>query len=114
MAIPDFAKMREQCEQTRAQKSAAFPYGVMVQVNNERFHGIGFVDRDESCPLEKLPVRVESLNVWWYPIEDCQVYAGRMPSWIRSWFRRHNMTRVDHKAFQLAVVQMEAHNQHHE
>lgn len=97
MAIPNFRAMREQCEQMRADKNAAFPYGVMVQVSNEHFHGIGFVDRDESCPLEKLPVRVESQNVWWYPIEDCQVYVGKMPSWIRSWFRARNMKRVDVK-----------------
>jgi hypothetical protein len=114
MGLPYFRAIRERVEQIRAQKNDAFPYGVMVQVDSERFHGIGFVVRDDSCPLEKLPVRVESLNVWWYPIEDCQVYTGKMPSWIRSWFRRHNMTRVDHKAFQLAVVRMEAHNQHHE
>src|SRR5215211_8312642 len=95
MAIPNFAKMREQVEQMRAQKIAAFPYGVMVQVNSERFHGIGFVVRDDSCPLEKLAVRVESLNVWWYPIEDCQPYHGKMPSWIRSLFREFKLTRVD-------------------
>jgi hypothetical protein len=114
MGLPDFRAIREQCEQVRARKAATFPYGSMVQVSNERFHGIGFVDRDESCPLEKLPVRVESQNVWWYPLEDCQPYAGKMPSWIRLWFRQHNMTRVDHDALQLARVQMEARNQHHE
>ena len=95
MGLPNFRAMREQCEQMRAQKLAAFPHGCMVQVNSDRFHGIGFVVKDESCPLEKLAVRVESLNVWWYPVEDCQPYHGKMPSWIRSLFRKHNLKRVD-------------------
>lgn len=95
MGLPDFRAIRERCEQMRAQKLEAFPIGSMVQVNSARFHGIGFVVRDESCPLEELPVRVESLNVWWYPIEDCKPYHGKMPSWIRSLFREHKMTRVD-------------------
>lgn len=95
MGLPDFRAIREQCEQIRAQKNIVFPYGCMVQVNSERFHGIGYVVHDDSCPLEKIPVRVESLNVWWYPIEDCQPYAGKMPSWIRSLFRRFNLKRVD-------------------
>ena len=95
MGIPNVRAMRQQCEAMRAQKLAAFPYGCMVEVNSDRFHGIGFVVKDESCPLEKLAVRVESLNVWWYPIEDCQPYSGKMPSWIRSLFRQHKMKRVD-------------------
>lgn len=95
MGLPDFRAMREQCERLRAQKNDAFPVGSMVQVNSERFHGIGFVVRDEACPLEKLAVRVESLNVWWYPTEDCKPYHGKMPSWIRSLFRQHGMKRVD-------------------
>jgi hypothetical protein len=95
MGIPDFRKIREQCEQIRAQKDAVFPVGSMVQVNNERFHGIGFVVRDESCHIESLPVRVESLNVWWYPTEDCQPYHGKMPSWIRAIFRKDGLKRVD-------------------
>lgn len=95
MGLPDFRAMREQIEQMREQKLAAFPIGCMVQVDTDRFHGIGFVVRDESCPLEKLAVRVESLNVWWYPTEDCQPYSGRMPSWIRSLFRQYKMKRVD-------------------
>lgn len=95
MAIPNFSAMREQCEQMRAQKTAAFPKYSMVQVDNERFHGIGFVDELEGCPLEKLAVLVESLNIWCYPIEDCQRYHGRMPSWIRRFFRQHNLKRVD-------------------
>lgn len=95
MGIPNFRAMREQCEAMRAQKNAAFPKYSMVQVDSERFHGIGFVDELEGCPLEKLAVRVESLNIWWYPIEDCQPYNGKMPSWIRSFFRQHNLRRVD-------------------
>ena len=95
MGIPDFRAMREQCEQMRAQKEAAFPPGIMVQVDSARFHGIGYAVRDESCPLEKVAVRVESLNVWWYPIEDCKPYSGKMPSWIRRHFRQFKMRRVD-------------------
>jgi hypothetical protein len=97
MGLPNFRAMREQVEQIRAQKIAAFPKYSMVQVESERFHGIGIVaDSDaDGCPLEKLAVRVESLNIWWYPIEDCQPYHGRMPSWIRTFFRQHNLRRVD-------------------
>ena len=94
MGIPDFRAMREQCEQIRAEKARVFPPGIMVMVESDRFHGIGYVVKDESCPIEKLAVRVESLNVWWYPTEDCQPYHGRMPSWIRSHFRGYKMKRV--------------------
>lgn len=94
MGLPDFRAIREQCEQMRAQKNATFPVGSLVQVESERFHGIGIVSIDESCPLEKLAVRVESGNVWWYPVEDCQPYSGRMPSWIRSFNRSHRRRRV--------------------
>lgn len=80
--------MREDCERMRAEKIAAFPVNSIVSVESERFHGIGIVAFDETCPLEKLAVRVESLNVWWYPIEDCQPYNGRMPTWMRSELRR--------------------------
>lgn len=97
MSIPDFKAIREQVERIRAQKLAAFPRHSMVQVNSERFHGIGIVcDSDiDGCPLEKLAVRVESMNIWWYPLEDCQPYTGRMPSWIRSFFRQNKLKRVD-------------------
>lgn len=88
MGIPDFRAMRESVEQMRAQKNATFPIDSLVQVESERFHGIGIVSLDESCPLEKLAVRVESLNVWWYPLEDCKPYNGTMPSWIRTFNRR--------------------------
>ena len=49
---------------------------------------------DEAVELlEQLAVRVESLNVWWYPIEDCKPYAGRMPTWMRGYMRSHKITR---------------------
>jgi hypothetical protein len=95
MGIPNFAKMREQCEAMRAEKIAAFPDGSVVAVESERFHGVGIVSYDDDgCPLEKLPVRVESLNVWWYPIEDCQPYDGRMPSWMRGYMRSQRQRRM--------------------
>lgn len=94
MGMPDFRAMRQQVEQMRAQKTATFPVDSLVQVESERFHGIGIVALDESCPLEKLAVRVESQNVWWYPIEDCKPYNGRMPTWIRSFNRSRQRGRV--------------------
>lgn len=94
MAIPDFTKMREQCALMREQKNATFPVGSVVAVESERFHGIGIVSLNESCPLEQLAVRVESLNVWWYPIEDCKPYTGKMPSWMRGYMRSMKMRRT--------------------
>lgn len=94
MGLPNFRAIREQCEAMRAQKLATFPAGSVVAVNNERFHGVGIVAFDETCPLEKLAVRVESLNVWWYPLEDCAPYSGRMPSWMRSYMRQEQIRRA--------------------
>lgn len=95
MGIPNFREMRTQIEQMRVQKQATFPFGSMVEVNSDRFHGIGIAVRDESCPLEQLAVYVESLNTWWYPMEDCKPYHGKMPTWIRSQMRQWKMKRVD-------------------
>lgn len=97
MAIPNFKKIREDCERMRAEKNAAFPADSVVSVESERFHGVGVVAFDETCPLEKLAVLVESLNVWWYPIEDCKPYEGTMPSWMRGYMRSHNRTRIKSK-----------------
>lgn len=94
MGIPDFTKMREQATAMRAEKEAVFPMGSVVAVESKRFHGVGMVAYDERCPIEQLAVLVESLNVWWYPIEDCQPYEGRMPSWLRGHMRSHNIRRV--------------------
>lgn len=94
MSIPNFREMREQIAAIRAVKNETFPIGSIVSVDNERFHGLGIVSRDETCPLDKLAVRVESLNVWWYPTEDCQPYSGRMPSWMRGYMQSHKIRRT--------------------
>jgi hypothetical protein len=93
MGIPNFRAMRQQVEEIRTQKAITFPKYSLVQVDSERFHGIGIVaDSDmDGCPLEKLAVRVESLNIWWYPIEDCQPFTGKIPSWIRTFFRKQGI-----------------------
>jgi len=94
MGIPDFKTMREECERIRAQKYATFPIGSVVRVDSARFHGVGLVSNETACPLEQLPVLLESMNVWWYPLEDCKPYHGKMPSWMRGYLRYNKRRRV--------------------
>lgn len=93
MGIPDFRAMREQCELIRAQKNATFPINSVVAVDSESFHGVGLVTNSD-CPLEQLPVLVQSGNVWWYPLEDCKPHAGKMPSWLRGYMRQSGLIRT--------------------
>ena len=71
MPVPGFADWGDLVAAMRAMRTSVFPVDSVVRVDDPRFHGIGIVSRDEACPIEKLAVRVESLNVWWYPIEHC-------------------------------------------
>lgn len=48
-----------------------FPVGLKVRVDDPRFKGVGCVTREDACPPDKLPIILESGNVWWYPIENC-------------------------------------------
>ena len=52
-------------------KGWRFAPGTQVTVDCERYKGPGVVAADYECPVDKLPVRLENGNVWWYPLEAC-------------------------------------------
>lgn len=53
-----------------------FPQGSFVKVDAPTFHGVGFLDwRDYTGPYDKLPVKIENGNVWWYHIAHCERVA---------------------------------------
>lgn len=54
-----------------AEKLKWFPVGTLVAVDSPRYEGLGVVVTDASCPLSKLPVRIENGNVWYYEVTDC-------------------------------------------
>ena len=92
--VPGFADWGDLVAAMRAMRTSVFPVDSVVRVDDPRFHGIGIVSRDEACPIEKLAVRVESLNVWWYPVEHCQPYRGAMLHWMRRFLRSHRARRA--------------------
>jgi hypothetical protein len=54
-----------------------FPPGTLVCVDCEQYCGPGTVVsqgiQDEGCPLDKVSVRLESGNTWWYPIDKVKL-----------------------------------------
>jgi hypothetical protein len=79
------ATFRECGQQLQAVVDERFPVGCIVRVNNPRFHGIGEVRGSDDCPLDKLPVLVESGNTWWYELETIieRVPVAQWPRWVR-------------------------------
>ena len=63
-------------------RAALFPKGTVVRVECERFNGLGIVVIDGDCPVECLPVFVQSRNVWFYPLEKCRPFPGPRPRWM--------------------------------
>lgn len=79
------ATFRECGQQLQALADERFPVGCIVRVDSPRFHGIGEVRGNDDCPLDKLPVLVESGNTWWYELETIveRVPVREWPDWIR-------------------------------
>ena len=71
-------------QQLNDYKAKYFPFGAIVQVNSERFKGIGIsVGKSFDCAPDKVMVRVESGNTWEYPIECCDTFRDeKVPRWI--------------------------------
>lgn len=59
-------------EQLQKWKNVNFPRGSTVYVECDRYSGLGIVAMSESCPLDKLAVKLENGNTWHYPLECCQ------------------------------------------
>lgn len=66
-----------------------FPRGCVVRVEHNRFTGLGLVAYSEDCPLDQLPVLLESGNIWWYELETCQ--RVRDPGLWSIWIRQHKL-----------------------
>ncbi len=79
------ATFRECGQQLQAWADERFPVGCIVRVDNPRFHGIGEVRGNDDCPLDKIPVLVESGNTWWYELDTIveRVPVRKWPVWIR-------------------------------
>lgn len=83
---------REVSRQLLSYKDKYFPLGAIVQVDTSGWENVdcshykGFgvsVGKCSECPPDKLAVRVESGNVWYYPLECCEIKSGGpVPSWI--------------------------------
>tara|TARA_R110002049_G_scaffold59417_1_gene160660 strand:+ start:2861 stop:3286 length:426 start_codon:yes stop_codon:yes gene_type:complete len=67
-----------------------FPFECVVRVSNPSFHGVGIVARNDACPAHKLPVLVESGNVWFYEIETIDERLTRPRDWP-VWVRQRKM-----------------------
>lgn len=50
----------------------AFPLSSVVAVACPQYTGPGIVTMEDGCPPDKVPVRLENGNVWWYPVEACK------------------------------------------
>ena len=53
-------------------KAAAFPVGAIVYVECPQYNGYGIATADRDCRTDRLSVKLENGNVWWYPLECCQ------------------------------------------
>lgn len=52
-------------------RTARYKSGQFVRVNDARFKGVGMVCAYSSeIPPNKLPIRLENNNVWWYDLES--------------------------------------------
>lgn len=73
-------------------KNKFFPVGSEVRVECSQFKGFGFVSRQDGCPPDRLPVRLENGNTWQYPIEACQApgFDSGLPRWMQSELNSRN------------------------
>ena len=55
----------------REWKDSEFPIGAVVYVDCAQYKGHGIVSADRDCRDDRLPVRLQNGNVWWYPVEAC-------------------------------------------
>jgi hypothetical protein len=58
-------------------KRNAYPYKSYVYVSCTQYTGHGIVDNDGNCPVDKLAVRLENGNTWWYPLDACSEIWSR-------------------------------------
>ena len=77
---------REHRDRLREAIDREYPFGAVVKVDHGNFHGIGIVTRTSDCPLDCLPVLVESGNVWYYELETIEYRIPNVYSWPR-WIR---------------------------
>ena len=56
-------------ERLKKNRDTKFPAGTPVKVNHGRYHGPGVAVVDVECPPNKVAVRLENGNVWWYESE---------------------------------------------
>jgi hypothetical protein len=49
-------------------KWGAFPIGTPVLVDCPQYSGPGIITQEANTPPNKVAVRLENGNVWWYPI----------------------------------------------
>jgi len=76
---------REASIALRAWKVKTFPHGQIVRVDCKgRYEGYGIVERQDEPP-DKLAVRLENGNVWWYPLDDCVKAepSALLPLWLK-------------------------------
>ena len=80
--LRDFRKTKLLLQQLR---TGLFPQGSVVRIGDVQFCQLAIVFYDEDCPPDQLPLLMESGNVWWYPIEQCnRIREPRLwPRWIR-------------------------------
>lgn len=64
-------RWRELTRYIREWKDMEFPIGAVVYVNCPQYKGYGIVSADSDCRDDKLPVRLQNGNTWWYPVESC-------------------------------------------
>ena len=81
--IPGLEGYRRGRDQLARYRAAMFPRGMVVRVEDESFDGLGITAVDGECPVDHVPVLVESGNVWWYAIENCRLFPSPPPRWIR-------------------------------
>lgn len=72
-----------------------FPRDAVVWVQGQTRHGI--VSGHGDCPLDKLPVLMESGNVWWYPLTEIRLEPN-----VRSWPRWIRKLKLNWKLRQIA------------
>lgn len=80
-------------------KSEQFPARSIVRVETI---GFGIVVIDSECPADKIPVRVESGNVWYYPIEKVHRVSARE----LSRYERQSILRLRLKGYQPLILPM--------
>lgn len=69
--------------QPRLEEERSKLYGRMVYVHCNQYQGYGTATRDDCWP-DKVAVRIENGNVWWYPLDSvmvCEFTALSFEAW---------------------------------